>query len=69
MTLTDTTRTPTPHGMRCGCTNHLGFPKKPHPSRSAALAWILDHLQHAVSLSYYRCPRRPGVWHVRSERV
>lgn len=55
----------------CGCTNHLGKQKVQHYSIEAALEAIMRrHLPRSGGLPHttYPCPRREGVWHVRSVR-
>lgn len=50
----------------CGCRNHLGAKKQMHKSRQRAIDMILRrHLRYGPHEAY-ECPKKPGVWHIRS---
>lgn len=50
----------------CGCRNHLGKKKQMHKTYQSAVDMVLKrHLRYGPH-RIYPCPRKEGVWHVKS---
>lgn len=58
-----------PPKPKCTCRNHMGSKKIKHRSREAAVAAILKRHLHHGGHSVYPCPKEPGIFHVRSQKM
>lgn len=53
---------------RCGCVNRGGGDKVMHKSEQDAVEWMLRHLRKSSGFTLYRCPKKPGIYHVATDR-